>query len=38
MTGPLVLEDLPRLDGMIGAFEKVAQDGPDKILREVISW
>jgi len=38
MTGPLVLEDLPRLDGMVGAFERVAQDGPDKILREVDSW
>ena len=38
MTGPLVLEDLPRLDGMVAAFERVAQDGPDKILREVDSW
>ena len=38
MTGPLVLEDLPRLDGMVGAFERVAKDGPDKILREVDSW
>ena len=23
MTGPLVLEDLPRLDGMMGTFERV---------------
>ena len=38
MTGPLVLDDLPRLDGMIGAFEEVAEDGPDKILRKVDSW
>ena len=38
MTGPLVLEDLPRLDEMVGEFERVAQDGPDKILREVDSW
>ena len=38
MTGPLVLDDLPRLDGMIMAFEEVAEDGPDKILRKVDSW
>ena len=38
MTGPLELEDLSGLDRMVSAFEAVAVDGPDKILRDVNSW
>jgi len=38
MTGPLELEDLPKLDKMVSDFDKISEIGPARILREVKSW
>ena len=33
MTGPLQLEDLPKLDRMVSEFDQISEDGPGRILR-----
>ena len=38
MTGPLELEDLPKLDKMVSDFDKISEIGPARILRGMINW
>jgi len=38
MTGPLELEDLPKLDRMVSEFDQISEDGPGRILRDVETW
>lgn len=38
MTGPIELEDLPKLEKMVSKFDQISEEGPSRILREVESW
>ena len=33
ITGPLELEDLPKLDRMVSEFDAISEVGPERILR-----
>ena len=38
MTGPIELEDLPKLEKMVSGFEQISEEGPSRILRGIESW
>ena len=33
MTGPIELEDLPKLEKMVSEFDQISEEGPSRILR-----
>jgi len=38
MTGPIELEDLPKLEKMVSGFDQISEEGPSRILRGIESW